>query len=228
MNNVLTEETLFRFVDGECSPSEELEVLEAERKDPDFAQQIRDIREQNALLRAALDLELECEMPESFASMASLKQPIWACVPNVNLGQRGVTIIATCLIAAVALGTAWSHWRITRWQESIISISAQQEATLANAIQEGLESYLSGEVFEVNDPSLDIVAVVQPEETYKSTSGHWCRSFSERVKTSWTDFERQAIACRENDTNGWTRVKTVIDGPIENNLMLSGLDLPKE
>ncbi len=228
MNDILNEEALFRFVDGECSPTEELEILQAEQEDSDVAQRIRDMRKQNAVVRAAMDLELAFEISGDIASATSTKHTRVRRWSRFGHGQHKVSLLVACLIAAIGLGTAWSHWRITRWEQTVDSLSAQREATLANAIQEGLESYLSGEAFEVNDPNLDFVAVVQPKETYRSTSGHWCRRFSERVKIGLNDFERQAIACRENDTSNWTRVQTVIDGPIEDNVILSAVDRKTE
>ena len=62
MLDMYDEDTLYRFVDGECSPSEELAVLQAESKDATLAKRIREMREANAMLRSAMDIELLADL----------------------------------------------------------------------------------------------------------------------------------------------------------------------
>nr|MDV2930861.1 DVU3141 family protein [Roseovarius sp. W115] len=131
--------------------------------------------------------------------------------------------LAACLIGAVALGTAWSHWRISDWQDTVASLEAKRESALTLAVQQGLETYLSGEALEINDEKLGISASVRPDETYKSVSGHWCRSFTETIAVAGQDIRRKAIACRDRDSQSWIRMQTVIEGPIYNELAKTDL-----
>ncbi|WP_422395912.1 DVU3141 family protein [Roseovarius rhodophyticola] len=91
------------------------------------------------------------------------------------------------------------------------------------AVQQGLETYLSGEALEINDEKLGISASVRPDETYKSVSGHWCRSFTETIAVAGQDIRRKAIACRDRDSQSWIRMQTVIEGPIYNELAKTDL-----
>ncbi|WP_317057213.1 anti-sigma factor family protein [Roseovarius rhodophyticola] len=63
MTKIENDDQLHRFIDGECSPSEELEILRAEHDDDVLAKRIRKLRGQKAELRAAMELELAGELP---------------------------------------------------------------------------------------------------------------------------------------------------------------------
>lgn len=224
MVDVNNEDTLYRFVDGECSPAEELDILHAEQNDADLARRIREMREQNATLRSAMDIELLSELRDDIVQAAkTAHEQNSTGFRTSGLDRNRAMLIAASLVAAIGVGTGWSHWRINTWQDTMTTLAAEREAALTQAVQQGLENYLSGDTFEINDNNLDLVAAVRPDETYKSTSGHWCRSFTERVKIGVREVERTAIACRDNETKNWLRMQTVIDGPVDGNLVFSGL-----
>ncbi|MFY0309957.1 hypothetical protein ACFMBG_08695 [Leisingera sp. D0M16] len=224
MVDVTNEDALYRFVDGECSPSEELEILRAERNDADLARRIREMREQNATLRLAMNVELLSELRNDIVQTAKEAHEQNALPSRISeLGYYRALLTAACLVAAIGLGTGWSHWRINTWQDKVSTLAAEREAALALVVQQGLESYLSGETFELDYSDLDFVAVVRPDETYKSTSGHWCRGFTERLKIGGKEIERQAVACRDGNAKNWMRMQTVTNGPIDVNLLFSDL-----
>ncbi len=225
MVDVYDENTLYRFVDGECSPAEELAILQDEQADVALAQRIRDMREANAKIRSAMDAELLSDLRNDIVQAVKTTHEQNSHVPRAVGPRRHIGIlVAACLVAAVGLGTAWSHWRISTWQEAMATVASEREAALSLAVQRGLEGYLSGETFELTDSNLDFVAAVRPDETYKSTSGHWCRSFTERFKFEGKEVERKAIACRDRDTKKWKRMQTVINGSIVDSVLVSDFE----
>jgi len=215
------EDILFRFIDGECSPSEELEILRAEREDAIIARRIRELREENARLRSAMDAELLGDLRDDIMQTVKANREMHSRTPwQSGSNPQTAMLIAACLVAAIGLGTAWSHWRINSWQDAMAAVASEREATVAQAVQQGLENYLSGDTFELSDSNSGFIATVRPDDTYKSISGHWCRSFTERVKFGVKEIERTAIACRDRDTKNWRRMQTVINGTIEESLFL--------
>ena len=225
MFDVNNDDTLYRFVDGECSPSQELEILNAEQENADLAHRIREVRKANATLRSAMDLELLADLRDDIVKAAQIK--LEQNAPSslqLSSGRHIAILVAASLVVAIGLGTAWSHWRINAWQDAMLTVALEREAALTQAVQQGLENYLSGDTFEISDSSLDFVAAVRPDETYISTSGHWCRSFTERVKTGAKEIERTAIACRDRDTKNWKRMQTVTSGSAAESLLFSDFD----
>lgn len=224
MTEPKSDNILHQFVDGECGPSEQLEILRAEEDDAELAGRIRKIRKQKAELRAAMNLELLDEVPDDLI----LATEIGAAdnmnrAPTFGIGTQSAIILVACLCGAVALGTAWSHWRINDWQNTMASLEEKRETALTLTVQEGLETYLSGDALEINDQNLGIAVSVRPDETYRSASGHWCRGFTETMTIDGQEIRRKAVACRDQDTQIWMRMHTVIEGSIKDQTVHAGI-----
>lgn len=69
------------------------------------------------------------------------------------------------------------------------------KAEAEDAVQTALEKSISGRQTEWRTPNGDF-GFVTPIETWKSTSGHWCRQFVETVSISGKTQDREAVACR--------------------------------
>ncbi|MEM7546498.1 MAG: hypothetical protein AAF367_13255 [Pseudomonadota bacterium] len=71
----------------------------------------------------------------------------------------------------------------------------ETKAEAEDAVQTALETSLSGRQTGWRAPSGDF-GFVTPVETWKSTSGHWCRQFIETVSIGGETQDREAVACR--------------------------------
>ncbi|MEM8776755.1 MAG: DVU3141 family protein [Pseudomonadota bacterium] len=224
MTEPKTDNILHQFVDGECSPSEELSILRAEEDDAELARRIRKIRKRKAELRAAMDLELLDEVPgDLIQATGTIAADNMNRAPEFSIGAKSAIFLVACLFGAVALGTAWSHWRINDWQNTMASLEEKRETAVTLAVQEGLETYLSGDALEINDQNLGIAVSVRPDETYRSVSGHWCRGFTETMTIDGQEIRRKAVACRDQDTHTWMRMHTVIEGSILDQTVHAGI-----
>lgn len=72
---------------------------------------------------------------------------------------------------------------------------SESRSEAENAVQSALETSLSGSQTAWRAPNGDFGSVT-PIETWRSTSGHWCRRFAETASFNGTDQKREAVACR--------------------------------
>ena len=73
----------------------------------------------------------------------------------------------------------------------------ETKAQAEDAVQSALEKTLSGRQTEWRSSNGDF-GFVTPLETWKSTSGHWCRKYVETVSITGATRDREAVACRVN------------------------------
>ena len=73
----------------------------------------------------------------------------------------------------------------------------ETKAEAEDAVQKALEKSLSGRQTQWRASNGDF-GFVTPIETWKSTSGHWCRQFVETVSIDGATRDREAVACRVN------------------------------
>lgn len=71
----------------------------------------------------------------------------------------------------------------------------ETKAKAEDALQAALEKSISGRQTEWRSPNGDF-GFITPIETWKSTSGHWCRQFAETISVGGALRDRDAVACR--------------------------------
>ena len=69
-------------------------------------------------------------------------------------------------------------------------------AAAEDALQTALEKNISGR--QVSWETTGGFGFLTPVETWKSTSGHWCRRFNETISVNGSTRDRTAVACRVN------------------------------
>lgn len=69
-------------------------------------------------------------------------------------------------------------------------------AAAEDALQTALEKNISGR--QVSWETTGGFGFLTPVETWKSTSGHWCRRFNETISVNGSPRDRTAVACRVN------------------------------
>lgn len=128
------------------------------------------------------------------------------------LESRWVAAIAASLVAVLISSMVGWYTINTYNQKLLVEIQAAQKArdqSLAILLQEALETKPSHTPVEFVDlPAAESFKII-PTQTYKSTSGHWCRKFSERIERNGVVETRDGLACRKSK-GGWQRLETVV------------------
>ncbi len=128
--------------------------------------------------------------------------------------NRWVPAIAAS-IAALIISVGIGTFAFEQYDAKVTTQIAQSQRLanekLASLLQDTLETKVSGKAAEFTDTAGAISLKIVPIHTYKSSTGHWCREFSERIETNGVVEIRKGLACRE--TKGqWKRLSTTIEG----------------
>jgi surface antigen len=203
----LTPERISAYHDRELAPAE--------------AARLRARLSEEAEARAVLEAFGRVDDEARAAFEAELDEPVpLALARTVRQGfaaRRRRALARTALrwagpvAAAIAILVGGQQWLEHRVERSL----AQREARLAEltdqAVQEALETALSGVAVARADEALGTTVSVTPIRTYKSESEHWCREFVEQVSIDGEQVTRYGLACREK-SGGWERVQTRLPG----------------
>jgi surface antigen len=175
----------------------------------------------DAEARAILDTldQIDEAVRESFAE--DLNAPVsFALASSVRAGFAarkrravGTTILrwATPVAAAIAVMVFGNNLIEQRIAGALAERETQIVALTDRAVQNALETAISGAAFSVADDKLAGAGSITPTRTYQSESKHWCREFVEEVEIDGQRTTRFGLACREN-AGGWRRVQTRLPG----------------
>jgi surface antigen len=175
----------------------------------------------DAEARAILDAfdQIDDAVRESFAE--ELNTPVsFALASSVRAGFAarkrravGTTILRWAMPVAAAI--AIMVFGNNLMEQRIAGALAEREVEIAaltdRAVQNALETALSGAAFSMVDDKLAGVVSITPVRTYQSETKHWCREFVEEVVVDNQHTTRFGLACREN-AGGWRRVETRLPG----------------
>ena len=151
----------------------------------------------------------ELDTPVSFALASSVRAGFAARKRRAV----GTTILrwATPVAAAIAVMVFGNTLMEQRISGALAERESQIVALTDRAVQNALETALSGAAFSVADAKLDGAVSITPTRTYQSETKHWCREFVEEVEIDGQRTTRFGLACREN-AGGWRRVETRLPG----------------
>ncbi|HUF86321.1 MAG TPA: hypothetical protein VMM59_02975, partial [Thermohalobaculum sp.] len=113
--------------------------------------------------------------------------------------------------AAIAILVGGNQWIEHRIERALVEREARIAELTDAAVQQALESAMSGEMVAVADEDVGGTVAITPIRTYRSESRHWCREFVERVMINGEQVTRYGLACREQD-GAWHRVQTRLHG----------------
>lgn len=203
----LTREQVSAFHDGELAPDEAARLRERLAAEPDSAALLDAFGRVDSEARAALNAELDDPVPLALArtvrqGFAARRRRVLA---RVALRWAGPVAAA---IAILVGGNQWIEHRIER---ALVEREARIAELTDTAVQQALESALSGVAVAMADENLGSTVSITPIRTYRSESQHWCREFVERVMLEGEQVTRFGLACREND-GAWHRVQTRLPG----------------
>lgn len=206
------------LLDGEITEQQRFELEKRFFRDHEARTLFRDMSRDNDLLNLAsmhygqfvVDDRLTGVIDEEFAKR---RKPAWKrLIEHPALRQ---TAAAATLIAGTFGFT--SFWMENRVENAILQVAAQMEAerdVLATAVQDALETKLSGEVTRIRDDQAWSESFA-PIKTYKSTSGHWCREYLRETSVGGYNLTIHGTACRDQEGH-WT---TILAKPSQKRLM---------
>ena len=222
------EDTLARYLDHELDAAQSAEVEAWLAGDGAARRQLETMEAADRRLRAALDPVLDEPTPPQLlrrieaSAAGGRRAPVAAARGFAWRGWMPWALATAMLLLAVGLPAAWfvSHdqGRLDERlaQAAAADRNARVEVSLEAALQQALESTVSGEslpwlVADQGEGS------VQPIRTYKSTAGQWCREYRIEVTVDGEARSERGIACRAAPTDGtaarWERKVLFFDNP---------------
>lgn len=208
----LHDDVLSAFMDGRLSPESEGEIRQRISCDRMLASRVERFRRADAAARDWFGASLE-EPPAAMADAVrrgfTARKPAGRSLPHAWLAPLAVA----AGIAAVAV-IGLNHEVDRRVSQSVAQMRLEREADLqmlASAMQEALETRVSGtEVIYRNDSTGTSVKLT-PLRTWRNQQGQWCREFAEVFSEPAAGPAPLSIACRQSD-GSWQRVKTELRG----------------
>lgn len=206
------------LLDGEISDEQRFELEKRFFQEQEARELFRDMSHDNDLLkRAALhfgQFEENDRLTGLIDGEFSRRQrPAW----KRFLGHPALRQTAAAALLVAGTFGITSFWMENRIENAILQVAAQMEAdrdVLATAVQDALETKLSGEVIRIRDDQA-WSGRFAPIKTYKSTSGHWCREYLRETSVSGYNLTIHGTACRDQEGH-WT---TIFAKPSQKRLM---------
>jgi surface antigen len=202
MREAVSFERLMAYADGELGDAEARQVEAAVAADAELAASLAGLREQDALLRSAINPYMQ------HASTAAADAILQARSPVRRQGWRIPTAIAASIagtLLAVAAGWLVADYRA---EKRIAALEAEQAEMLA-MVSDALEKQLSGESVSWEDPATGLQASVLPLRTFKTQSGQWCREYLRTVAEGDQVEEHRAVACRQGEGDWRDRLEII-------------------
>ena len=195
------------YHDGELAPDEAARLRAELSGEAEARALLESLTHVDEAARAAFDAELDDPVPLGLAR--SVRQGFAArrrrAVARTALRWAGP------MAAAIAIVVGGHQWMEHRIEEALAEREARIAELTDRAVQQALESALSGVSVAVADEQVDGTVSITPTRTYRSESQHWCREFVERVMVEGEQVTRFGLACREKDGE-WHRVQTRLRG----------------
>lgn len=201
MNEPVSFERLMAYADGELDEADAKAVEAALATAPVLRQELERLRQQDALLRSAINPFLH-EAPAAAASVLAARRaarrPGWR-LPAAIAASIGGTL--------VAIGAGWLAADYSA-EERSAALKADQQEIFA-MVSQALEKHLSGESVSWQDPDSGLQASVMPLRTFRAQSGQWCREYLRTVADDGLVEEHRAVACREGEGTWRDRLEIV-------------------
>lgn len=190
--------TLMAYIDGELDAPERWQVERALEQDPQLQQQLEQMCRLDTLLGAAFNDALHGQQPELRALRSRDSQPAagrwWQGVVAPFSWQP--VAAAALLVVGVFVG-GWFE----RQSQTVVSAAHQQQQLLQQAIDQALETHLSGDSLQWRSDQTEQSGSITPVRTYRSEQGQFCREYIDRREDTGQINEQRGVACRGE--TGW-------------------------
>lgn len=203
MTEPVSLERLMAYADGELEEVASAEVERALANDVGLRQELMRLRQQDALLRSALNPFLR-DAPESVTAA------VLAALPPVRRAwgwRMPVAIAASIAGTMLAIGAGWLAADYSS-QERMAAVEADRLEIVA-FVSAALEKRVSGESLSWQDPDSGLHGSVTPLRTFRAQSGQWCREYLRTVDDDGQLEEHRAVACREGEGAWRDRIEIV-------------------
>lgn len=205
----IDDSVLMAYLDGELDEATAGEVEAIAANDPELDAKINDMRQSDALLKAAFNHVMfgagDAVAPPLLTGLKSEnqhKKPVsWAPLP-VALAAS----LAVLLIGGIS-GISMLDFLVDQQFERQVLLKEKDKQAMLHARNEALERELSGtEVSWVNSDSGNF-GVTIPVQTWRTETGRYCREFQESTTVRGVTAVEHGVACRSDDGTWKVRLR---------------------
>lgn len=196
-------ERLMRYADGEVDEAERLEIEVWLAGDAEARQIVGRLRGERGAIRAAF------QRPGAATESGALIDAVDGAFAARHVRKRSMRwamAVAASLALAVATGAASlfiAEQRIDAAVQALAVAQARDRAFTTAALEEALETRVSGETVSWANPDTGVTGSVTPTRTFRGAGDSWCREYRREVHGIAFDDVTVGIACRvpagEND-----------------------------
>ena len=204
--------TLMAYADGELAAPEQAEVEQAIGTDPQLREQLQQLQQLDSLVGAAFNQPLNERQPSLRAldtrlSSDSTEQPRTDALNNDQLRsklwfgslERFAPQLGAAALLVMMLGVGAGSWyQKQSAQQQLLS----QQQRIEQAINQALESHLSGDPLQWSSEQASQQGTITPVRTYRNDQGQFCREFIDQRQQAGQVSEQRGVACR--DQQGWS------------------------
>ncbi|GAA0784984.1 hypothetical protein E1180_07290 [Roseibium denhamense] len=208
-------EDIGRLIDQDLPQDEREEILKRVNASGDGAKLYNKMLDDNLIVQRAVGAEIPQPSFDRFLGTIDREfseRP--ALERKHRIWQSGVARMAAALLLVAGTFAGTNYWAQSRMDAAVTKLAAHMESErllLAASIQDALETRISGEPVLVGQQG-DWSETLTPIETYKSTSGHWCREYVRETAFGKLNLTIRGTACRD-ETGTWM---TVFAEPVAN------------
>lgn len=185
--------TLMAYVDGELDSATEREIEGQLFRDPGLAARARALRETNALLAAAYKQALHEPDDRAQTHSYTPQAKSWPLLPMAaSLAALAVGGMLGFALAGSGVGS---------------SAALSDESLLRSALQQTLETELSGSSLPWRNADTGNRGQVTPVSTYRNERGQYCREFEEERVVAGVVQQEGGVACRGSDGTWRVRIR---------------------
>lgn len=203
------------YLDGELDDGARKRLELALADDPPARQRLSGLREQDAIVRAAMSEPLNQPVPddvhqrvETMFAQAKKTQTQWGDTRPGRIPYIPLAIAASIVMAFAGVLAAFMmlEQRVDQRLAQLENAGRADQAYYDNALSAALEDHVSGETVAWINPDTGASGLITPVRTFKSATDDWCREFNTVASQDDASEIQNGIACRTGDGVWQTRV----------------------
>ena len=194
-------ERLMRYADGEVSATERVEIEAWLARDEAARRTLAQLRAERGAIRASFqgggaDPAARRRLDDAMeAAFAARRRRRW-----VMQGALPVAAAVALAVVASAVTLTVAERRFDTTVATLAMAYEQDRALDRAALEEALETRVSGETLAWSNPQTRVEGSVTPTRTFRGAGGLWCREYRREVHGMAFDDVRLGIACRAETT----------------------------
>ncbi len=188
-------ERLMRYADGEVSDGERGEIEAWLAGDATARRMLARLRAERGAIRASF----RGDAGEAAEGLTGVVDAAFAARRRRQRATRwGLPIAASVALAVVASGATlfYAERRLDTAVEALAAAHGRDRALDRAALEEALETRISGDTVSWTNPDTRVMGSVTPTRTFRGAGGLWCREYRREVHGAAFDDVTVGIACR--------------------------------